>query len=840
MERVKPDLERLNRAWRLTDDEEDGIFVPGGLWEPNSASHELSLVGRLLSTRPYHFEALCSSLQSMLLPVKWMEIEQLQEGRFLLRFKHILDKQRAMDGCPWNFEKNLLILKHVGDLENAMQDLETDESDCSWGATLRIRVRLNVSQPLKQALKIHSLMGEELLEGFRELGSDMPYGPWLRAPLSGRGRTQVYQSGGRNLGADNPQVEPNTCNIQIQPDRVVNQGGSVGEEVESTPHASSRVDLDRDVVTTGTEELRGSRLHPEGQQNLGPPWIVHTLTERIKLHQPGLVFISETKCKARRCDRLKNMVNYNGVGLDSVEQHEKQGTIARAPWQIRDFRECLVDCGLQDLGYVGDTFTWCNNRVAPHTVRARLDRVCSNMAWADLFPHVSITHEAMVCSDHFILWVGLEGETGQANEHRIRKEIKKIVNEEGKEVSDRRGIQDVFLQYFHSIFASSNPIIENIEEVLESVERRVTPAMNEALLQQFTSEEILHALKQMHPMKSPGPDEAFSGLIRRAKSTSAIQGIAVSRLAPPISHLLFPDDTLILCQASPKAMFCIRDILLLFEKASGLKINLTKSAMVCWSAKKLSQARRGILLKTVLQSIPTYASCFRLPNSLLKELESSMADFFWHIGEASKIHGKAWPKLCKPKKDGGIGFRRLKEYNLALLAKQAWRIALTSGNVLQAVISNKYFPCSTFMEARLGAYPSYTWRSIWASHDIVAAGIGFHGIEARDELVWHYKRNGAFSVKSAYRLAEELSEEGSCSQNGHSWNFIWRTKAPPKIALFAWMCVWDALPTTTNLKQRGANVTDGCINYPEEAEDSLHALFSCSFARLVWAVSGLP
>ncbi|KAL0409769.1 UNVERIFIED_CONTAM: hypothetical protein Sradi_1911300 [Sesamum radiatum] len=55
------------------------------------------------------------------------------------------------------------------------------------------------------------------------------------------------------------------------------------------------------------------------------------------------------------------------------------------------------------------------------------------------------------------------------------------------------------------------------------------------------------------------------------------------------------------------------------------------SQLQCWSVKKLSQAGLFVLPKTALESIPTYAmSCFRLPDYLLKELEGSMADFFWH------------------------------------------------------------------------------------------------------------------------------------------------------------------------------------------------------------------
>ncbi|KAL0439102.1 UNVERIFIED_CONTAM: hypothetical protein Slati_2393200 [Sesamum latifolium] len=94
--------------------------LPSGLRKANLDSHKLCVVGRLLSNKPFKFKALCSSIRSMILPVKGMDIRQLEEGRILIRFNHIIDKQRALEGCPWSFEKNVLILNSVGDFENPM------------------------------------------------------------------------------------------------------------------------------------------------------------------------------------------------------------------------------------------------------------------------------------------------------------------------------------------------------------------------------------------------------------------------------------------------------------------------------------------------------------------------------------------------------------------------------------------------------------------------------------------------------------------------------------------------------------------------------------------------
>ena len=42
---------------------------------------------------------------------------------------------------------------------------------------------------------------------------------------------------------------------------------------------------------------------------------------------------------------------------------EKQGWLDKDVNQIRAFKECLWQCGLLDLGFVGQSFTWCNERI---------------------------------------------------------------------------------------------------------------------------------------------------------------------------------------------------------------------------------------------------------------------------------------------------------------------------------------------------------------------------------------------------------------------------------------------------------------------------------------------
>ncbi|KAL0410935.1 UNVERIFIED_CONTAM: hypothetical protein Slati_3683200 [Sesamum latifolium] len=79
-----------------------------------------------------------------------------------------------------------------------------------------------------------------------------------------------------------------------------------------------------------------------------------------------------------------------------------------------------------------------------------------------------------------------------------------------------------------------------------------------------------------------------------------------------------------------------------------------------WQEKLLSQEGKDILIKSIIQAIPSYCmSVFKLPVTLLKELESISGNFFWNDSTKNKIHWIAWSKMCRSKKDEGLGLRNL-------------------------------------------------------------------------------------------------------------------------------------------------------------------------------------
>ncbi|XP_060959266.1 uncharacterized protein LOC133030514 [Cannabis sativa] len=274
--------------------------------------------------------------------------------------------------------------------------------------------------------------------------------------------------------------------------------------------------------------------------------------------------------------------------------------------------------------------------------------------------------------------------------------------------------------------------------------------------------------------------EGLSSLIQQFETRRVIQGCRVAQRAPAITHMFFADDSYLFCQATSGAADGVRSLLQMFEVASGQKVNCSKSSIffspntelstrtqICsifnmaeategslylglpniigrnkkiilgfiknkvisrinsWEGKFLSRAGKEILIKTVLQSLPTYAmSVFLLPIGTCDEIESLMANFWWKT-KSSKGRGitwMTWDQLASSKEDGGMGFRHLHDFNLDMLAKQGWRLLCNPNSLVGRVFKAKYFPNSDFLSADIGNNPSFVWRSVWGAQDLVRSG----------------------------------------------------------------------------------------------------------------------
>jgi hypothetical protein len=130
------------------------------------------------------------------------------------------------------------------------------------------------------------------------------------------------------------------------------------------------------------------------------------------------------------------------------------------------------------------------------------------------------------------------------------------------------------------------------------------------------------------------------------------------------------------------------------------------------------------MIKSVLQAIPSYVmSVYLIPETTIKEIERMINSFWWGGGTNNRgIKWLAWDRMSYPKEFGGLGFRDLHLFNLAMVAKQGWNFMMKPNTLVAKVYKARYFPKTSFFDSNLGSNPSYAWRSIWKSKKVLING----------------------------------------------------------------------------------------------------------------------
>ncbi|KAF7834570.1 hypothetical protein G2W53_009429 [Senna tora] len=196
-----------------------------------------------------------------------------------------------------------------------------------------------------------------------------------------------------------------------------------------------------------------------------------------------------------------------------------------------------------------------------------------------------------------------------------------------------------------------------------------------------------------------------------AQNDKTIRGIKIGREAPTINHLMYADDVLLFFKADKKSCEAVKILLHQFGTMSGLWMNNWKSE-IRFSPNISPQGARAlsnIVNCCHVDHISKYLGGFIdghntarrnasliLDNLILRLSEASKCDttmrkFFWgHWEDKHSLTMISWRRLCRDKKEGGLGFRQMATMNEALLAKQAWRILSMPHSLVSRTFLGKY------------------------------------------------------------------------------------------------------------------------------------------------------
>ena len=237
---------------------------------------------------------------------------------------------------------------------------------------------------------------------------------------------------------------------------------------------------------------------------------------------------------------------------------------------------------------------------------------------------------------------------------------------------------------------------------------------------------------------------------------------------PLITHLSFADDVLIFFDGSEESLAGIMSILEEFKAVSGLRINKEKTGLLLdggcsarcqemaerlgikqgalpirylgvplsakkvkksdfqplldkvllrfnsWTVRHLSFAGRFQLIQAVIYStISFWASIFIIPKECIHLLEHMCNAFLWR-GAPTTARGVkvSWISVCTPKEAGGLGLRRLEEWNRVLGLKLIWLIFAAGGSLWVSWVRRHLIADRNFWDIQPQRRDSWIWKSL--------------------------------------------------------------------------------------------------------------------------------
>ncbi|GJY45431.1 RNA-directed DNA polymerase, eukaryota, reverse transcriptase zinc-binding domain protein [Tanacetum coccineum] len=296
-----------------------------------------------------------------------------------------------------------------------------------------------------------------------------------------------------------------------------------------------------------------------------------------------------------------------------------------------------------------------------------------------------------------------------------------------------------------------------------------------------------------------------------------------------LSHMCFADDLLVLCKGNKGSLEVIKKTLDEFSQVSGLNPNLGKSIIFFGSIKESDKHELLKILPFKCGKLPTYwASAYLLSNYVRKDLDKLFKRLLWNSGNSAQ--GKArvtWKMVCRPKDQGGLGIKPLKQWNEVLLIRDAIKehVWHSIGNGKKtSMFYDKWClngPLSKFISKR-NLYDARICDNVMVDDMLIDNNWKW-------PIDWLMKfPKVKLSTKQAWIT---MREDWPRVQWYH---VVWYSQLIPKHAFILWLAIQNKL-LTQDIMEKWQDISDMKCSLCKKCADSHeHLFFKCEFALQVW------
>ncbi|CAA0823412.1 Unknown protein [Striga hermonthica] len=447
--------------------------------------------------------------------------------------------------------------------------------------------------------------------------------------------------------------------------------------------------------------------------------------------------------------------------------------------------------------------------------------------------------------------------------------------------------------------------------------------------------------------------EKLTRTINREVSARNWDPVVLSRGGPVLSHLLFVDDVILMAQANEVTAKTVNVVLQAFAEEAGLAINLSKSQIIFsaatperkrnrirqqlsipttevfdkylgfpiivgrrkvshfefiierisrrlppWRAKFLNKAARTTLACSVLSTIPVYFMQIAwFPEKTCQQIDSIIKRIIWKYRDGRGLHLVNWETVATPRRLGGLGIRKARQMNIAMLGKKVseyiegpsslWVEALsgrfgrgyegikrpkTQSSSVWTALRRCFSIIATGFTYRIGNGETNFWEGIYFQGKPIKCLVDYVHISDSDKSCRQMITNGRWDIPSLHtnfpaHIKKALMEArnlylhpsvpdrwcwsvGSKGKNSVTscyewllrqdanadtkWKKIWRLDVPEKINFSCWLIGHRSLPTKALRHQRHLDSTGDCTICGDGTKTWVHLFFTCPWTVQVW------
>nr|GEY05373.1 RNA-directed DNA polymerase, eukaryota [Tanacetum cinerariifolium] len=324
-----------------------------------------------------------------------------------------------------------------------------------------------------------------------------------------------------------------------------------------------------------------------------------------------------------------------------------------------------------------------------------------------------------------------------------------------------------------------------------------------------------------------------------------------------LSHMFYADDAIFMGQWSESNIDTIVKVLDCFNRASGLRINITKSKLLGISVEddKVKQAAARIgcnTLKTPFSYLGSKVggcmSRIQSWNETIKRMEYRLSR--WKLKTLSISKKSVWVKwkhALASKDNGGLGVSSLFALNRALMFKQSKGEVLLSlvmvdiihevemfkscgidlvicaGNSKKIDVASKLSHLGLDVSFR---HPPRGGVEIQQFKHMKEKVEGCILVDMMDIWFWALEGSGEFTITSVRKMIDDfmLPEVSSKTR--------WIKAVPIKVNVHAWKVKLDGLPTRLNISRRGIDIESILrLMCGKAVESTSHIFFTCQMSK---------